>query len=239
MEGDPLNNCFLYIVKVQKLSTIHKSFPLPLLGQLSDASRSFKKKTARHTLKSQGLIYSSFTVGEYCVPRELAQRDAKTRIAQFDLLPSEWEGKRVLDLGCNNGAMLFHLTNVGIASGLGIEYDADKVAVAQEISDFVGVNHLHFQQGDIDALDAEALGTFDIVMALAIEAHVNQPERLFELLGRVTERVLCFEGNSGCDIKATRQRLLACGFIRVEYKGFCTDDVVANNNKRPVLIAWK
>ncbi|MGP5191734.1 class I SAM-dependent methyltransferase [Vreelandella alkaliphila] len=216
-----------------------KSFPLPLLSQLSDSSRSFKKKNTRHTLKNQGLIYSSFSVGEYCVPRELAQRDAKTRIDQFGLMPCEWEGKRVLDLGCNNGAMLFHLTNYGIADGLGIEYDTDKVNVTQEINEFLGVDHLRFQQGDIDTLEAESIGTFDIVMALAIEAHVNNPERLFQLLGRVTERVLCFEGNSRCDIDATRKRLLACGFKQVEYKGFCIDDVVVENNKRPVLIAWK
>lgn len=173
------------------------------------------------------------------MPRELAQRDARTRIEQFGLTPSEWSGKRVLDLGCNNGAMLFHLTSYGIAGGLGLEFDIDKVNIAEEISQFVGVDYLRFQQGDIDVLEAETLGTFDIVMALAIEAHVNKPEKLFELLGRVTKCVLCFEGNSGCDIDATRERLLACGFRKVEYKGFCTDDVVANNNKRPVLIAWK
>lgn len=223
----------------RNISVKLKSLPLSLLSQLIDSSRSFKKKTKRHNLKSQGLIYSSFAVGEYCVPRELAQRDAKTRIEQFNLSSSEWKDKRVLDLGCNNGAMLFHLTNYGIADGLGIEYDMDKVNVAQEINEFVGVDHLRFQQGDIDALEAESIGTFDIVMALAIEAHVNDPERLFQLLGRVTERVLCFEGNSRCDIDATRQSLLACGFTQVEYKGFCIDDVVANNNKRPVLIAWK
>ncbi|WP_457942088.1 ATP-grasp fold amidoligase family protein [Vreelandella alkaliphila] len=223
----------------KNISVNFKSFPLPLLSQLSDSSRSFKKKNTRHTLRSQGLIYSSFSVGEYCVPRELAQRDAKTRIDQFGLMPCEWEGKRVLDLGCNNGAMLFHLTNYGIADGLGIEYDTDKVNVTQEINEFLGVDHLRFQQGDIDTLEAESIGTFDIVMALAIEAHVNNPERLFQLLGRVTERVLCFEGNSRCDIDATRKRLLACGFKQVEYKGFCIDDVVVENNKRPVLIAWK
>lgn len=224
---------------VRELKYTIMSFPLSLLQQLSDSSRSFKKKSSRHSLKSQGLIYSSFAIGDYYVPRELAQRDAKMRIEQFGLSASDWKDKQVLDLGCNNGAMLFHLTNYGIASGLGIEYDTDKVDVAQEISEFVGVNHLRFQQGDIDTIDAEVLGTFDIVMALAIEAHVNQPERLFELLGRVTKRVLCFEGNGGCDIDATRERLLACGFTEVEYKGFCTDDIVANNNKRPVLIAWK
>lgn len=217
----------------------YNCFPSSVLQKLSDSSRTFKKKTSRHLLKSQGLIYSSFSVGECCVPRELAQRDAKTRIEQFGLHSSEWNGQRVLDLGCNNGAMLFQLTNYGIESGLGIEYDTDKVEVAQEISEFVGTTQLCFQQGDIDALDAEALGSFDIVLALAIEAHVNQPERLFELLGRVTARVLCFEGNSGCDIEMVRERLLASGFARVDYKGFCTDDIVANNNKRPVLIAWK
>lgn len=47
----------------KNISVNFKSFPLPLLSQLSDSSRSFKKKNTRHTLRSQGLIYSSFSVG--------------------------------------------------------------------------------------------------------------------------------------------------------------------------------
>lgn len=216
-----------------------KALPLEWLGRLADASSSFKKKNTRLQLKSQGLIYSAFSAGGFCVPRELAQRDAKTRIDQFGLSSEDWQGQSVLDLGCNNGAMLFELSNLGIASGLGLEFDAEKVALAQEITDFCAVDQLSFQQADIDTLVADTLGVFDVVLALAIEAHVNDPGHLFALLAQVTGRVLCFEGNSRCDVEATRERLLESGFNRVEYKGFCTDDILPANNTRPVLIAWK
>lgn len=210
-----------------------------LLYELKEVSSSFRKKEGRHKLKSEGKAYCAFTIPNFCVPRTESQRCAITRIKQFELSKDVWEAAAVLDLGCNSGAMLFQASNLGTAVCKGIEFDIEKVDLARNIASYAGIDKVTFEQGDIDQLETDDLGVFDVVFALAIEGHVNQPERLFELLGRVTKRVLCFEGNGGCDIDATRQRLLTCGFTQVEYKGFCTDDIVASNNKRPVLIAWK
>ncbi|MBX9452111.1 MAG: class I SAM-dependent methyltransferase [Mesorhizobium sp.] len=207
--------------------------------RLRDTSRTFRKKEGRHTLKSENVIYCAFGTDRFTVGRNEAQRSAPERLARFGLSRANVEGRSALDLGCHNGAMLMELTNLGPSHGLGIEYDAEKVAIAREIATYCGLNQLHFEQGDLDLLDAAALGTFDVVFALAIEAHVLDAGRLYALLGKVTGDILCFEGNGNCDVDAVKESLQAVGFQTIHYIGFCDDDIVPANNKRPMLVARK
>lgn len=210
-----------------------------LFTRLKEASSSFHNAKKRHVLKTQDVIYCSFNTPAFSVPRDMAQRDAGTRITQFGLPEQMWEGARVLDLGSNNGAMLFELTNHKINYGLGVEYDIEKVRLARDIAAFSGLSQLEFRQGNIDELVDEKPEVFDIVLALAIEKHISKPDKLFDYLGLATARTLCFEGNSGCPQDWVTGRLRAVGFRKVEYRGFCTDDIRPTNNRRPVFVAHR
>lgn len=201
--------------------------------------RSFRKKTGRHHLRTPDVIYCAFTTSNFTVHRSEAQRDAAIRFEQFGLNQTTLQGKRVLDLGSNIGAMLFQASNYAIAEGLGIEYDHDKVMIAQEIARLSQLDSLSFVQGDIDTLNANQLGTFDVTFAFAVESHVNDPNRLYGLLGDVTKEVLYFEGNGGCDVVKATESLRRAGFSHVEYLGVCMDDIVPDNNRRPLLRAVK
>ncbi|HBH14510.1 MAG TPA: hypothetical protein DDY11_04315 [Leclercia adecarboxylata] len=208
--------------------------------QLRKTSESFRKKTGRHIIKSKEKIYCAFALPKLVVSREEAQRDASMRLARFGIRPEDVTGKRILDLGCNNGAMLFQLSNYSPSYCLGVEYDSEKVQIANKIIDFNSLKAFDVREGDVDKLTVGELGgQFDIVLCLAIEAHVTDPDRLYRLLGDVTADVLYFEGNGGAKVDSVKAQLEAVGFHRIEYIGCCDDDIVESNNKRPLFVARK
>jgi len=209
-----------------------------LKDELRAASASFRKRDKRHFLSTRDVIYCAFSTPGFTVRRDEAQRDAAQRLARFGLDASRVRGKRVLDLGCNAGAMLFELSNFGPASGLGIEYDGEKVALARRIAAFAGISALEFRQADVDRLDAASLGPpFDVVLCLALEAHVQDPSRLYALLGELTAGELYFEANASTRPKGVERELRGAGFTDVRHLGACDDDIVPRNNRRPMFTA--
>jgi len=156
------------------------------------------------------------------------------------MTPEFVKGKSVLDLGSNVGAMSYSLHSLGAKSILGIEFDEEKVDLANRIAAYNGLNSVAFCQGDIDNLDTSGFEDgYDIVLCLAIESHVKHPQRLYSLLERYANNVVCFEGNSLTDRKAVESQLTNHGFTSVEYLGFCVDDCVPKHNNRPVFLARK
>jgi 2-polyprenyl-3-methyl-5-hydroxy-6-metoxy-1,4-benzoquinol methylase len=209
-----------------------------LKDELRRASASFRKKRSRHWLSTKDVVYCAFSTPGFTVRREEAQRDAGRRLEQFGLRPEDVTGKRVLDLGCNNGAMLFQLSNYGPASGLGIEYDPEKVDLARRIATFASVKGLEFRVGDLDRLEAENMGgPFDLVLCLAIEAHVRKPKHLYQLLAAVTRGKLLFEANGSTPPERVLSELTKTGFREVRHLGTCDDDIVPRNNRRPIFSA--
>jgi SAM-dependent methyltransferase len=157
---------------------------------------------------------------------------------RFGIVPDQVRGRRILDLGCNNGAMLFQLSNYGPARSLGIEYDREKVELAQRIAEFAAIDQLEFRVGDLDQMQATDMGgSFDIVLCLAIEAHVKNPAHLYELLAGVTRGRLYFEANSSTPPGDVRAKLQQAGFSQIEHLGVCDDDIVPRNNRRPLFSA--
>ncbi len=98
---------------------------------------------------------------------------------------------------------------------------------------------MRFQAGDVDSVTVEGLGgPFDVVFCLAIDSHVKNKGRLFGILGDLTGELLLFEGNASTD-PALVERHLGERFKKVEFIGYCDDDVRAQNNNRPLFRAWK
>jgi 2-polyprenyl-3-methyl-5-hydroxy-6-metoxy-1,4-benzoquinol methylase len=209
-----------------------------LTEELRSASASFRKKKSRHFLSTKDVIYCAFSTPGFTVRRDEAQRDAARRLEQFGVRAEDIRGKRVLDLGCNNGAILFQLSNYAPACGLGVEYDPEKVDLARRIAAFAGIERLEFRVGDLDVLEATDIGApFDVVFCLAIEAHVQKPDHLYRLLADVTQSVLLFEANASTSPRSVQAELAKAGFREIRHLGTCDDDIVPRNNRRPIFSA--
>lgn len=207
--------------------------------RLQESSESFKISDGRHYLKTKDIIYCSFKGPKISFARDECQRDAQMRFNKFLSKGDSLAGKTVLDLGSNNGAMLIHSTNFEIDSGLGVEYDLDKVELANDLAEFNGISNLTFKQGDIDEINEQDIGCFDVVFSLAIEKHLKDRLSLYNLLGKITSELLFFEGNAGCDLNEVKALLSEAGFRKFDFLGNCDDDIRKENNKRPMLIARK
>lgn len=211
-----------------------------LKDDLRTASLTFYKGNKnRHNCRAQR-IYCSFDLLQLSVSADEAQRNSQRRFELFGLTPGMAVGKRILDLGSNVGGMLFEAQRFQPSQSLGVEYDADKVAIANRVATYCEAPSLRFMQGDIDRLTvAKCGGPYDIVLCLAIEAHVKKPKRLYRLLGEVTSQVLYFEGNSGCNVAESVALLERAGFRTVEHLGNSDDDCLPQNHNRPILRAYK
>jgi 2-polyprenyl-3-methyl-5-hydroxy-6-metoxy-1,4-benzoquinol methylase len=214
-------------------------FSEDMKSNLRKACRTFSSRKGRHMCSSE-LIYSSFDILHFSVSPEEAQRNSVMRLNDFGITSNSLRGKRVLDLGSNIGSMLFAIQKYKPAYCLGIEYDADKVLVAEQIAAYSGLNNIKFVQADIDTIDIpQVVGPFDIVLCLSVEAHLKKPRRLFRYLSQATTEILYYEGNSTTDVRKTRKALLDSGFHKVTFVGKSRDDIVPNNNCRPLLVALK
>ncbi len=208
-----------------------------LKDRLLAASLSFHSDKGRRVTKKK-LIYSSFSLPGFEVKEKETQRNTVKRLERFGINQDAIFGKSVLDLGCHTGAILFEVQKWNPGYCLGIEYDIEKVSVAEGIARLCNIRNIEFGRDDIDELNEEHLGgKYDVVFCLAVEAHVTYKKRLYRLLNSVTNDVLYFEGNSTTDVSDVINNLTKVGFNEVEFLGMCDDDCTPENNNRPMFIA--
>jgi SAM-dependent methyltransferase len=82
-------------------------------------------------------------------------------------------GKRVLDIGCRDGAMCFAAERAGACEVMGIDNDLSTGAVELLIPYFQ--SRVRMQQLNLYALTPEAFGTFDVVIAAGLLYHLRYP----------------------------------------------------------------
>jgi hypothetical protein len=217
-------------------------FESGLKNELKQASRTFataKNGSVRHVCREE-TIYSSFSLPFFTVSREEAQRDSDRRLEAFGIIERNLRDRRLLDLGCHIGGMLFAAQRYEPLYSLGIEHDPDKVAIASKVAAYSGLKRMEFKQGDIDQCESWTdKYKFDVVFCFAIEAHVKCPECLYRFLGEVTTDVLYFEGNATSEPEGIRKMLLRNGFRTVQLVGASDDDRCSGHTPRPMFVARK
>ena len=126
----------------------------------------------------------------------VGQRNPSERLS---LVPFDFAGKTVLDLGCNEGGMLFALADK-IAHGVGIDYDYRVINAANRICSYMGAPNLEFYVLDFDRDRLDLVKDFiprervDIAFLLAVCMWIKNWRRVIDLAADVADAVL-FESN--------------------------------------------
>jgi len=101
-------------------------------------------------------------------------------------------GVRVADLGCLEGGFSLALAERG-ADVLGIEARRRNMEKAVLLQQHFGLPNLRFQLGDVKNFSSNGAGQFDVVLALGILYHLDQPALWLQRVAAATSRVLILD----------------------------------------------
>lgn len=126
----------------------------------------------------------------------LGQRNPSERLYG---VPFNFDGASVLDIGCNQGGMLFQVSD-RIRSGVGVDYDCRMVNAANRLRAHRGIGHLNFYVFDLEKEDLRLLDNFvagqkvDIIFLLSVCMWIRNWEAVVLKASRTAEALL-FETN--------------------------------------------
>lgn len=169
--------------------------------------------------KTSGASYSAreYPAGYHSIEimgvRLEGQRDPAKR---FGIVPVEFAGKTVLDIGSNQGGMLLQLRDQ-IARGIGIDFDHRMVNAANRIKASIGAQHLSFYVFDLEKEPLDLIrdflpgGRVDVVLLLAVCMWLENWREVIDFAASISESML-FETN-GTDAQQAEQE----GYLRTKY----------------------
>ena len=122
----------------------------------------------------------------------LSSRLANERITKGIEDASQWQGKKVLDLGCGDGTYTYDLLQMGAANVLGL--DPAIAAIDKANENFGNIPNLAFFVGNIYALDD--LGQqFDIVVLRGVLHHLPDAAKAIAMAAKVAREIIILEPN--------------------------------------------
>ena len=157
-----------------------------LLKYTKTSNSQYKGKcwdTGYHTITVDGIVYEG-------------QRKPAERLKD---IPYDFADKSVLDIGCNQGGMLFELKDK-ISNGVGVDYDYKLVNCANKIKSYQDLNHLNFFVHDLDKDPLDNLNyynnneKYDIVFLLAVCVWIKNWKELIKWVYNNSDKCL-FETN--------------------------------------------
>jgi tRNA (mo5U34)-methyltransferase len=107
-------------------------------------------------------------------------------------LPPDMRGKSLLDVGCNAGFYSFEAKRLGAARVLGVDGQRQHIRQALLVRKVLGLD-LEFRRLNVYELDRQAIGQFDITLALGLIYHLKHLVLALENLYKVTREMLIIE----------------------------------------------
>ena len=146
--------------------------------------------------------------------RLAGQRQPKER---FKIIPFDFTGKTVLDIGCNQGGMLFSVADK-IRHGVGIDYDYRVINAANRINAYTDTHNLDFYVFDLEKEDLNIIRDFvpgekvDIVFLLAVCMWIKNWKQVIDLAREIADNLL-FESNGHSELQDEQ-----VAYLRSRYK---------------------
>ena len=140
-------------------------------------------ENAYHTIELDGIAFPG-------------QRNPRKRL---ESIPFDFTNATILDLGCNQGGMLFTLSDQ-IEYGIGLDYDKRMINAANRLRSHRRINNLDFYVFDIDQEDHALIDNFlqnekiDIVFILSVCLWINRWQSIIKKSAQISEYLL-FESN--------------------------------------------
>ncbi len=123
--------------------------------------------------------YHTLKVGDITLK---GQRNSYERLRNVNY---DFTNKRVLDLGCNRGGMLFEIQN-RIQYGVGIDYNSNLINCCNILKCHDQSHNLNFYTHDLDTMNILNLnwyGPFDIVLMLSMSRWIRKWETYVNWIG--------------------------------------------------------
>ncbi len=105
------------------------------------------------------------------------------------------KGKRVLDVGCNEGFFSLKLEELGASEVVAVDADKLRIKKAKFISDVLGVSNINYEVVDIFDQDIERYGHFDFTLCAGFLHRVSYPYKALQQLTKISDTIL-FEWKS-------------------------------------------
>ena len=168
-------------------------------------------------------------------------RNMEHRYSVLDL-PS-FEGKTVLDIGCNLGMVCVMASKSGAKKCVGIDNSIDTIEVAKKYVAVKGYKNINLLSYDINEgveglMSVVGYETFDYVFALSIFKHVKH-KALFDIINFYTKIACWFEGHNRQDAKKIKKLLEDnLNFKQINFLGYTNDRGLRPNFELKKSLVW-
>ncbi|MDE1151864.1 MAG: class I SAM-dependent methyltransferase [Micavibrio sp.] len=181
--------------------------------------------------KTSGSIYNGqdFPAGYHSINvtglKLQGQRNLEERYAR---IPVDFTGKTVIDMGCNQGGMLFAIADK-IKSGTGVDFDSRVVNAANKIRSYSNNNHLEFYTFNMITEDLDLLRDFipaekvDVAFLLAVCCYLPNWRDVIDMTTKIASNLL-FESNGTVEEQQEQMEYLKTRYSSVQLLSSDSDD---------------
>jgi SAM-dependent methyltransferase len=105
------------------------------------------------------------------------------------------KGKRVLDVGCNEGYFSLKLAESGAKEVVGVDADEQRIKKAKFVADVLGTSNIVYESADIFESGVEQYGHFDFMLCMGFLHRISYPYLAIRRLTGISDTIL-FEWKS-------------------------------------------